>query len=179
MSKFFYILYQHANIKVDVNYLSSIPHIWDITHRYTDTLNFIDIVKGFVPQILFSKILEKTKHNEMATLIISNFLDFIYTNICDRVWSYRCNAQIEIEKRAGITNRVKKSKNSSNIRRPHIDIDRDAFNSTLANNSLGVINKIVKGGAWLDFINWVNQVLCLWEVTVLNLNTFSGPLDLR
>jgi len=155
------LLYQHANIKVDITYFSSIPHIWDIDHRNTDTLNFIDIIKGFVPQILFSKILDKAKHNEMTSLIISNFLDFIYTNICEMVWNFRCNAQIELEKQAGITNRMKKLKNSSNNRRPNIDINCDAFNSTLANNSLGVVNKVVYGGSWLDFINWVNQVLYL------------------
>ena len=169
-------MYDHANIKVESTYLSRLPDIWTLDYRNLDTLTFIDMIKGFVPHILSDKINAKVKHQEMTSLIISNFMNFIYTDICSRVWNVRCQAQISIEKGLGINNRMKKQKNTSRNRLPKIDIDRNLYSSSLTYGQLGVGFNIRSGGHWAGFTVMVNRFLrfctCLrW----LDLNTFSGP----
>ena len=170
------LMYDHANIKVESTYLFRLPDIWTLDYRNLDMLTFIDIIKGFVPRILSDKIHAKVKHQEMTSLIISNFMNFIYTDICSRVWNVRCQAQINIEKGLGITNRMKKQKNNSRNRLPNIVVDRNLYSSSLTNRQLGVLNSVRLGGFWAGFTRRVNQFLrfapCLrW----LDLNTFSGP----
>ena len=104
------LMYDHANIKVESSYLSQLPNIWTLNHRPQDSLSFIDIIKGFVPRLLTDKINAKVKHQEMTSLIISNFMNYIYTDICLRVWNVRCQAQVAIEKSLGINNRMKNKK---------------------------------------------------------------------
>ena len=151
---------------VDISSIQNIPDIWDLTWRLGDTLNFIDIIKGFVPLSLFDKVQSIVKQQKMTSLIISIFMDSIYTNIRDRVWKPRCDAQIEIEKGMGIDNRKKKQKNTSNIRYPNLDLDRTIYNSSMSNDQKGILGNIRLGGSWTGFIRWVNQLVRSFRVTV-------------
>ena len=169
-------MYDHANIKVESSYLSQLPNIWTLDYRPQDSLSFIDIIKGFVPRLLTDKINAKVKHQEMTSLIISNFMNYIYTDICSRVWNVRCQAQVAIEKRLGINNRMKKQKNISRNKLPRLDLDRNLYSSSLTYGQLGVGYSIRSGGHWAGFMAMVNWFLrfapCLrW----LDLNTLSGP----
>ena len=128
-------------------------------YRPQDSLSFIDIIKGFVPRLLTDKINAKVKHQEMTSLIISNFMNYIYTDICLRVWNVRCQAQVAIEKGLGINNRMKKQKNISRNKLPRLDLDRNLYSSSLTYGQLGVGYSIRSGGHWAGFMIMVNQFL--------------------
>ena len=66
------LLYDHANYKVDHLTFSNIPNIWSLQPISTD-LNFIDLIKGIVSQVLFDKVNHFTKNVTMTSLIISIF----------------------------------------------------------------------------------------------------------
>ena len=169
------LIYDHANTKVPLTSFTDLQEIWNLDHRPTDKLTFIDIIKGFVPLILFDKVQQKVKHQEMTSLIVSIFMNFIYENICELVWFPRCQLQIDIEKRDGIDTRIKKQKNITRNKLPRIAIDSSNSFSSITHGQLGVLNSIRMGNNWSGFMMFVNWLLCCSGGMVAFLVTLSGP----
>jgi hypothetical protein len=123
--------------------------IWDISANDSQ-LTFIDIIKGIVPLILSQKINGYTKNKEMTQLIISIFMDYIYSEICKRIWFPRCSQQMLDEKNAGIDKKEKKKTNRTNIRSSTRHRQTNVDNSIVSGQK-GVLNSILQGGSWQDF----------------------------
>ena len=72
----------------------------------------------------------------------SQFLDYI--------WKPRCTIQLNREKNAGIDNRVKRKPNRTNIKYPSIKYFSNDDNFLMGQK--GLVNEILLGGSWQDFI---------------------------
>src|SRR4051794_4392131 len=143
------LLYDHANIKRDRSSFNNMNNIWQSNSSDT-CLTFIDIIKGIIPLILTEKINNWTKNKEMTRLIISIFMDFVYTDICKYIWFPRNEQQLLDEKNAGIDKKEKKRVNRSNIR--NTISSRNIINvNNLEIEQKGLVNSILHGGSWQDF----------------------------
>ena len=83
--------------------------IWKINSN-EDEFNFIDLIKGVAPLSLTNIINNSSKNKIITQNIISVFLNNIFLDIEQFIWSPRCDQFILEEEHAGINKKEKRKK---------------------------------------------------------------------
>ncbi|RHZ85587.1 hypothetical protein Glove_64g111 [Diversispora epigaea] len=96
---------------------------YTLSKNYSD-LSFFDVIKGFIPNILVTKVKKicrnkKAKANKIIIDVLEEF-----QKILKQIWKERCHKVIEWEIKNGITNKDKRTRQIRNDKRTKIQIDR-------------------------------------------------------
>ena len=86
-------------------------------------------------------------------------MDNIYSQFLDSIWKPRCTIQLDKEKRAGIDSKEKRKPNRTNIKYPFIKYFSTEHD--LLTGQKGLIQEILLGGSWQDFMILSN---CFWDL---------------
>ena len=148
--------------------------LWSCDH--TNNLNFIDVIKGVVPQFLVLKINSFVHNINITRQILSIFYNNIYLDINNEIWKPRCERMVVDEFHAGIDRKKKHKQCDSNFIRSSTNSSRNTFNF----DGLGMVNHIELGGEWLQHyhsgfwctVNYVS-IFLIETRSVLRLKTFS------
>ncbi|RHZ80674.1 hypothetical protein Glove_132g171 [Diversispora epigaea] len=101
------VIWEHIN-EIDIlNY--SYEKDYTLSKNYSD-LTFFDIIKGFVPSIITTKVIKICKYKKVKAkkIIIDAMEEF--QQILKQIWKERCDKVIEWEVNNGITNKDKRIK---------------------------------------------------------------------
>ena len=122
-----------------VQQIFNIPHLWTIQHSY-DVFSFEDMIKGFMPTSLSSKIRTLVGTKTITTSITNTLLQFIFDQVQDNIWLPRCKAVVAKENSLNITQAQKVAKSTSTStflkRSAHVPShvsSKPIFNKYLAN----------------------------------------------
>ncbi|RHZ60914.1 hypothetical protein Glove_350g167 [Diversispora epigaea] len=96
---------------------------YTLSKNYSD-LSFFDVIKGFIPNILVTKVKKicrnkKAKANKIIIDVLEEF-----QKILKQIWKERCDKVIEWEIKNGITNKDKRTRQIRNDKRTKIQIDK-------------------------------------------------------
>ncbi|RHZ70433.1 hypothetical protein Glove_271g116 [Diversispora epigaea] len=96
---------------------------YTLLKNYSD-LSFFDVIKGFIPNILVTKVKKicrnkKAKANKIIIDVLEEF-----QKILKQIWKERCDKVIEWEIKNGITNKDKRTRQIRNDKRTKIQIDK-------------------------------------------------------
>ena len=100
-------------IKNGLNTITCLNYYGEVDYestKHSPYFTFFEIIKGYIPDILTSKLTEICKDKRMAVRIIMETFDDFQT-VLKNIWKDRCEKVIEWEKDNGITMRGKKKKN--------------------------------------------------------------------
>src|SRR5205814_8199540 len=92
-----------------------------------NNLNFIDVIKGVVPQFLVLKINSFVHNINITRQILSIFYNNIYLDINNEIWKPRCERMVVDEFHAGIDRKKKHKKCDSNYIRSSTNSSHNTF----------------------------------------------------
>ena len=137
-------------------------NIWNLCYNPRN-LTFIDIIKGIVPIELTSCVLRLITNRNIAYVVLSNFLNFVYNSVMDKIWKPRCELVHTKELQNNITTLIKHSRLSSTV-----PISSSSFSLNLYNldYSLDLIsNRLPSWQRIIDFsINSNNKFSLFMQV---------------
>ena len=123
-------------------------------------LNFIDLIKGFIPLSLSTFITSHTRSKPLTFSILSNFRDRIYYDCMAYIWVPRCSNMIDLERLCNI-NRREKLKSNRDTRPPSINSSYNNFLPNLALEQESIRYSIYFGISGLGFTIYDNYVLVI------------------
>jgi hypothetical protein len=124
--------------------------IWKINSNENE-FNFIDLIKGLAPLSLANIINKSSKNKIITKKIISVFLNNIFLDIEQFIWSPRCDQFILDEEHAGINRKEKRKKKPNNNSSSLSINNRNNNQHSLASGQEGVRKSIILGEEWLQY----------------------------
>ena len=101
------VVFSAASAQLASSFDVNLPSIWDLSFD-SDSLTFIDLIKGVVPLDLSSEINRVIKDQALTRQLLSVLMDQIYSFAMDSIWKPRCSLVLAKELSLGITRRDKR-----------------------------------------------------------------------
>src|SRR3989337_291728 len=123
----------------------NIPHLWTVQHSY-DVFSFEDMIKGFIPTSLSSKIHLLVGTKSITTSITNTLLQFIFDQVQEKLWLPRCNAVVAKENSLNITQaqKIARSTSSSNFLKRSAHVPSHVSSKPIFNKHLANIDNLLR-----------------------------------
>ncbi|RIA79941.1 hypothetical protein C1645_839603 [Glomus cerebriforme] len=143
------LLQYDKSFSLSFSSLNSLSFLWSLSSNYT--LNFIDLVKGIVPKVLFDFIFSFVKNNSITLDILFQFYNNIYKEFMEFVWIPRCEIQLVLERSHNIHRKQKFIRRNSSNPRSNSSSSYNSSNVPLLLDQNSLRNSIYFGGIFWIF----------------------------